>query len=503
MEHLSTFGLTREPFAGDMRANRAFKSAGGEEAVRRLLRVAEGHKGFSLLTGPAGVGKTLLVRRVLEALEEEVFEACMLVPVAGISDGDWLLSRFARQLGIEDPAADRADLLGQIYEQMAIVREDGRHTVLLVDEAEVLADMGLLPHLRGLLNLEYEDRRLLSLVLVGRPSLAEAVEREPALCDRVDTRVSLSPLTEDECRKYIEFRIRGVDGAPAILEAEAVSALVKWGLGLPRRINTLADNALFEAHLAGRVSANAGDVERSATDLGYQQGCEPGLDAGPPDVMPAAAAASLAASAPAVTSEVTGDATPAPLEMETRISLDPPAPGPASAVRLETADAVSFDFGSEEPVADGGVETSLDDMFEDSAADMDAADDFVVAAPTDPGMAEAGATVAIFPDEQPVDLDNEFSGGAAPDATVALFDDAPLRTAIDAFDIDPADPMEDTGPVDAGATVALFDDGDLTAPNSGASAVAGQTMAILDDPNERSDGDLDDLFADLVDDGVR
>ena len=272
MEHLSTFGLTRDPFASDPQPDTAFDAAAPRDALRRLERAALQRKGLCLLTGRGGVGKTLLVRRLLDALEEDVFEACMLVPVPGITDGAWMLSRFARQLGVEDLSRNAGDLLGQVYEQMAIVREDGRHTVLLVDEAQVLADAGILPCLRGLLNLEYEEKRLLSLVLVGLPSLADAVENEPALWDRIDMRVSLEPLSGDESGHYLEHRIRAVEGAPAILDPGAMSALVKWGEGLPRRLNTLADNALFEAHLLGRMSATADDVERAAADLGLAEG---------------------------------------------------------------------------------------------------------------------------------------------------------------------------------------------------------------------------------------
>lgn len=431
MEHLSTFGLTRDPFASDPQPDAAFDTAGARDTLRRLERSAMQRKGLCLLTGRGGAGKTLLVRRLLEALEEEVFEACMLIPVAGITDGGWLLSRFARQLGVESPSEDLGELLGQVYEQMAIVREDGRHTVLLIDEAQVLADAGLLANLRGLLNLEYEEKRLLSLVLVGLPSLAEAVENEPALCDRVDLRVSLAPLSGEESSQYIAHRIRAVEGAPAILESGAMSALVKWGDGLPRRLNTLADNALFEAHLAGRMSATADDVERAALELG------------------------LAAPTDAV------EASPAPVAIPTPVV----EPAPVAAAPEPVLEPTMDDFGSGEPVfaepipdAAAAREPSLDDIFNESDDELELSE--VVAADTDPQVlsADAGATIAIMPDMP--DLGAPARSNAAPDATVAIFDTP---------------------------------DSALTEGN------AGQTIAILDDLNDNTDGDLDDLFADLVD----
>jgi hypothetical protein len=162
VEHLDHFGLARDPFSNEPQLALWFESAGHAAAEQRLRRALRQGKGLCVLLGEGGSGKTLLVRHLLESLEEDLFEACMLVPVPGVSDGHWILDRFARQLGVEEPADTSAALLGQIYERLAIVREDGRHTVLVLDEAQVLAEQGVLRELRGLLNLEYEDRRLRS-----------------------------------------------------------------------------------------------------------------------------------------------------------------------------------------------------------------------------------------------------------------------------------------------------------------------------------------------------
>ncbi len=86
----------------------------------------------------------MLVRHLLESLDEEAYEPVLLIPMPGVSDGRWILDRFARQLGVEEPAEELSTLLGQLYEQLAMVREDGRRAVLIIDEAQVLADQGLL-----------------------------------------------------------------------------------------------------------------------------------------------------------------------------------------------------------------------------------------------------------------------------------------------------------------------------------------------------------------------
>jgi len=420
VEHLSTFGLTRDPFANEPQLDLFFESQSARDIAARLRRAAQQAKGLILLTAAGGLGKTMLVRHVLEGLEEEMFEACLLVPVPGVSDGAWVLDRLARQLGVESPSRERATVLAEVYDQLAIVREDGRHVVVILDEAQVLAEQGVLRELRGLLNLEYEERRLVTLVLVGMPALARAVADEPAVADRVDVPLRLAPLTNEESSRYITHRIRAAGGNPAIVESGAVAALVKWGAGVPRRLNRLADAALFEAHLAGRVSATAADVERAAAELEMR---EPEREAG---------AAAVEAPKKLFAPE------PAPV----RPAVPLPAPAAARKAVPPKAAAAAAPAPKRAPARD------LDAIFEE--ADIAIELEEVVATGTDPLRSAAGETVALIGDAS--SLEDAFGKDAAPDATMALFADA-----------------ED-------------DVGRRTIPLRG----------------EDSNGDLDDLFADLV-----
>ena len=267
MEHLSTFGFSRDPFANDPQLDFWLETPSARACMERLGRALSQGKGLCVLTGAGGLGKTMLVRQLLESLEEEVYEVALLVPVPGVSDGAWILDRFARHIGVEAPSGVLAELLGQIYERLAIVREEGRHAVLILDEAQVLAEEGLLRNLRGLLNLEYEEKRLLSLVLVGLPALAGALDSEAALASRVELRMRLEPMDVASAATYLEHRIAVAGGERNLFEAGAREALVKHAGGNPRQLNTLADAALFEAHLAGRPKLRAEDVERALAEL--------------------------------------------------------------------------------------------------------------------------------------------------------------------------------------------------------------------------------------------
>ncbi len=359
MEHLQHFGLTQDPFSNEPDLRFYFESASHRDVQRRVERGLRQRKGLTLLTGDGGMGKTLLARRILDGLEEEVFEATLLVMLPGAADATGILQRFARQLGTEEPATDRAGLLGQIYEQLAIVREDGRHAVLIVDDAQVMTPE-VFAELGGLLSLEYEERRLLSILFVGSPELDRLVQGDPAMAQRVDVRVRLQPLDLANASAYLAHRLEAVSGDPGILPSATMETLYKFGRGRPRLLNTLADNALFEAYLAGRQAIDPGDVERAAADLGI------GPDPGSTYSAFSATPSSGPAATPAAPSTGVPASQPIPALEETS-SMDPVATPefeltPAMATELEP----KGESGTRD--LDAGLEAALEDFGEEVAA---------------------------------------------------------------------------------------------------------------------------------------
>jgi type II secretory pathway predicted ATPase ExeA len=274
VEHLHHFGLSEDPFRNEPRVREFFEPASTRASLARLERGLRQGRGLAVLTGEVGSGKTMLVRRLLECLEEEVFEASMLVVLSSGADAGWILTRFAKLLGIEEPEREREALLAQVYEQLAIIREDGRHAVLIIDDAHLLASGDTLSDVCGLLKLEYEDRRLFSLVLAGDDALDAAIAADPGLAHRVEVKVRMESLDFEGARAYLVQRIQQAGGEVSILEADAVSALHWLGRGLPGWINTLADNALFEAFLCGRQQVSRADVEWAHRTLGWDQPAE-------------------------------------------------------------------------------------------------------------------------------------------------------------------------------------------------------------------------------------
>ena len=269
MEHLHHFNLKEDPFRNEPLLRFFFDTRQQQHGLLRMERAVRQHKGLSVLVGDVGSGKTMVVRQLLENLEEEVFEASMMVVLNGAADASWMLTRYAKQLGVEEPPREREALIAEIYDRLAIVREDGRHAVLIIDDAQALASPDTLSEICGLLKLEYEDRRLLSLVLAGTSGLAEAIGNDEILSHRVDVKVELEAFDGETAADYLLHRVRQAGGDEGLLEATCVAALHRFGRGIPGLMNTLADNAMFEAFLCGRRSVSAMDVERAHNDLGW------------------------------------------------------------------------------------------------------------------------------------------------------------------------------------------------------------------------------------------
>jgi general secretion pathway protein A len=150
---------------------------------------------------------------------------------------------------------------------LAANAERGRHAVLVVDEAQLLLDTTALETLRLLVNLEHQSQPLLTLLLVGQPTLLPALERLPALEERLGVKCLLRPLSADETASYVQHRLAAAGARREIFTPEALSLLHRLGRGLPRRINRLCDLALLIGYAEERSELGPDQVEAVAHEL--------------------------------------------------------------------------------------------------------------------------------------------------------------------------------------------------------------------------------------------
>jgi type II secretory pathway predicted ATPase ExeA len=287
MSYLDHFGLTAEPFSNAPVSRFYFNAPQHQQALTRLLYAVSSMKGLAVLVGDIGAGKTTLARRMLDSLPEEDYEAALLVIIHSGITASWILRRIALQLGVENPAQEKLALLSQLYQRLLQIYEQGRKAVVLIDEAQMLETRELMEEFRGLLNLEVPERKLISFVFFGLPEIEKNLKLDPPLAQRVAMRYRLESFNANSTEAYIKHRMRLAGSARSPFTVDAMQAVHRRASGTPRVINTLCDNALFEAFLARSQDINAALIEQIADNLGLEVG------AAPQPVAPAVAQPSL------------------------------------------------------------------------------------------------------------------------------------------------------------------------------------------------------------------
>ena len=243
--YLDFYGLTELPF--ELTANPKFLLPAPShcEALSNLRYGIEARKAMTLLIGEAGMGKTTLIHSVLSSLDEEGAHVCCL-STPTLSRAEFVES-LARGFGLSEEASkSKAAMLSELDSVLRTRRAAGRHTALVVDEAQSLSDE-LLEEIRLLANIEGEDGKLLPIVLAGQPELSDRLNQRGLrqIKQRIALRCELLPLDLHETAAFIAGRIRASGGDSArVFTREAVTLIYERSAGIPRMICVLCDNAL-------------------------------------------------------------------------------------------------------------------------------------------------------------------------------------------------------------------------------------------------------------------
>ena len=263
------FGLNEAPFSIAVNPRYLFMSPRHRDALAHLLYGVESGGGFVLLTGEVGTGKTTINRCLLEQLPDNTDVAIILNPALNALE---LLASACDELGTPyDPQSHSLKTLtDQLHTFLLDNHSKGRNTVLLIDEAQHL-EFDVLEQIRLLTNLETNNRKLLQIILIGQPELAELLNRPELrqLNQRITARYNLEPLDLKETRAYIHHRLRvaGMSGDTGVFPDPVIRDLFKRTRGIPRLINVLCDRILLGAYGQNKLKADRQMVQIAAQEV--------------------------------------------------------------------------------------------------------------------------------------------------------------------------------------------------------------------------------------------
>ena len=181
---------------------------------------------------------------------------------------EWILTRIALQLGVKDPAGDRLKLLKQLYTRLLEIEGEGRRAVVLIDEAQMLQSRALMEEFRGLLNLEVPGKKLLNIVFFGLPELEDCLALDEPLAQRVAVKYTLKSMTVETTTSYIKHRLQIAGAGQVLFDDEVIPLVHRYAGGVPRLVNTISDNCLFEAYLCKMKVVDNRIAHSVAGDLG-------------------------------------------------------------------------------------------------------------------------------------------------------------------------------------------------------------------------------------------
>jgi general secretion pathway protein A len=261
------FHLTRNPFEMSPDPYFFFPTAQHREALAGLIYGITARKGFLVLTGEVGTGKSLLVRCLLDRLDKRKVVYAYLFNSL-LSSGEFL-HYLAEDLGATTGPCAKSELLLRLSRYLIENHRKALTTVAIIDEAHHL-DNALLEEVRLLTNLETPQGKLLQIALVGQPELDEKLETHELrqLKQRIALRLRLGGFSTAETFRYVQSRVRlaGADSAN-LFTPGALTMIHYFSSGIPRLINTICDSSLLAAYAMGRRQISVDIVEEVAADL--------------------------------------------------------------------------------------------------------------------------------------------------------------------------------------------------------------------------------------------
>ena len=238
------YNLKEKPFEITPDPRFLYMSESHREGLAHLIYAVNERKGFTVITGEVGTGKTVLVQTLLSKLNGKTRTAYLFNPKLGPTD---FLNFICEDLGLKGVRRYKGQCLNILHSFLLNCYTLQENVIVIIDEAQNL-DPQLLEEVRLLTNLETAKAKLLQVVLVGQPELDEILNRHEfrQLKQRVSLRFQVLPLSREETREYIQHRVTRAGGPDAgLFTPKALDRIYAYSKGIPRLINVVCDNALL------------------------------------------------------------------------------------------------------------------------------------------------------------------------------------------------------------------------------------------------------------------
>jgi len=240
--YLEYWGFKRFPFENVPDPDFFFLSKSHEEALTRLIYAAKMRKGSAMLSGEIGCGKTTLSRVYIKELSEDRFDIGLIVN-PNLEPKEFL-QEILYQFDINDIPETKVKCLRALNSKVLDNAKSNRDSILIVDEAQLL-NRDTFEEIRLLLNLQLNNRFLMTIILLGQPELRSKVREIEQIDQRIAIKYHLTPFDFDEISEYIIFRQTKAGRKENAFSGEAIEKIYESSKGIPRKINNLCDLSLL------------------------------------------------------------------------------------------------------------------------------------------------------------------------------------------------------------------------------------------------------------------
>jgi general secretion pathway protein A len=260
------YGLREKPFEISPDPKFLYLSENHKEALAHLIYAVTEGRGFTVITGEVGTGKTTLAQTLLSRLDGNVQTAYLFNPTLKTDD---FIQYILKDLGVQLYGRTKGDYLHKLHQYLLNAYQLNVKVILIIDEAQTL-NPRLLEEVRLLTNLETSKKKLLQVILLGQPEFNRILDdpRFRQLNQRVSLRYHIQPLNKRETEEYIENRLRRAGASdPHFFSPRALKKIYRYSKGIPRLINTLCDHALLIGYANDQKEIGPSVIREAKRDL--------------------------------------------------------------------------------------------------------------------------------------------------------------------------------------------------------------------------------------------